>query len=67
MIEKNLLNLQALVGNLVGSHSRLAVENNELHKKLAAMQQKNASLLGKKEEAFKKLRAILTQIRGEAL
>jgi uncharacterized protein (TIGR02449 family) len=67
MIEKNLLSLQILIENLVNSHSKLAAENNELHKKLAVAQQKQASLLDKKEEAFKKLKAILTQIKEGAL
>jgi uncharacterized protein (TIGR02449 family) len=67
MIEKDLMSLQVLVDNLISSHNRLAAENNNLHQKLAAMQQTNASLLDKKEEAFKKLRVILTQIKEGAL
>jgi uncharacterized protein (TIGR02449 family) len=67
MIEKNLLSLQALVDSLVGSHSQLAAENDELHKRLEIMQQKNAALLHKKEEAFSRLRGILTQIKEGAL
>jgi len=67
MIEKNLLSLQLLVESLVDSHEQLAIENNELHKKIEIMQQKNSLLLNKKEEAFKKLKGILAQIREETL
>lgn len=67
MIEKHLSSLQTLVDSLIGSHDQLALENNELRKKLAVMQQKNTELLGKKEELFKRLRDLLTQIREGAL
>ena len=67
MIEKNLSSLQALVDSLVGSHSKLAAENNELRKKLVLMQQKNDLLEDKKEEAFRRLKSILVQIKEEAI
>jgi len=67
MIEKDLLSLQVLVDSLVGSHSRLVAENNDLNKKLATVQQKNAVLMNKKEEAFRRLKAVLAQIKEGAL
>lgn len=67
MNKENLSILQQRVENLIIAHSRIVAENNELHKKLAQMTQKNALLQNKKEDAYKKLQTILTQIKEGAL
>lgn len=63
MSKENLLNLQQQIENLIVTHYRVVAENSELHKKLAQMTQKNALLQDKKEDAYKKLQTILTQIK----
>lgn len=67
MSKENLVNLQQQVENLIIAHSRLVAENNELNKRLAQMTQKHALLMDKKEDAYKKLKTILTQIKEGAL
>lgn len=67
MSKENLLSLQQQVESLIISHSRLVAENNELNKRLAKITQKHALLMDKKEDAYKKLKSILTQIKEGAL
>jgi hypothetical protein len=67
MSEENLLGLQQQIENLIIAHSRLVAENNQLHNKLELMAQKNMLLQNKKDDAYKKLQNILTQIKEGAL
>lgn len=65
--EESLVGLQRQIENLITAHSHLVAEKNELHKKLEQIAQKNVLLQNKKDDAYKKLQNILTQIKEGAL